>query len=485
MNTLKEWQHLEFAEIISCTRCTLATAKNFLRDDGENVPQPGYIGPHYRKSRVLLVGRNPASANERLAASDRKYTAAMGMLRDDPTVERYWELNAVLKEFMPKWPYLKPYLPLLTECGLSLDDIAYCNVVCCRTSDGEAPGDLVAKQCLETHFVRWVERLEPKVIVFLGKWAWKQARTTVAAKGIPCDYMNRSQSLSADERAKNEKKVVELLRKHRGDAPILEHPATIHVKTVLKSKPAGGKGKEVIDTPYTSFMRDLEHRFQSVTGLANRSNYKIYYGQIRQAPILTLGINPGGDPAQTSEDGRTHTSGVPASASAAYFENDEHDVLDCEWKENDGLRKLLLPLVDGARERIRHEVVKTNLAFRRSAKATHIQVERSFDETAPFLSEILAKVGPKLILLTGPKIAAFASRYASAEEVLFQPEREPRVKQIIFAASRVRLRATGSEALVVQVAHASQFGWTYDRYEIPQRISALMERQPGAQPGRA
>ena len=158
-----------------------------------------------------------------------------------------------------------------------------------------------------------------------------------------------------------------------------------------------------------------------------------------------------------------------------YFEGDEHDVLDCEWKENDGLRKLLIPLVGGVREHIRHDVVKTNLAFRRSAKATHIQIERAFDESAPFLFEILAKVQPKLVLLAGPAIPVFVSRYASAERVLVEAEKEPRVKQTIFAASRVRLRATGTEALVVQVAHASQFGWTYERYEIPRRILALME----------
>ena len=230
-----------------------------------------------------------------------------------------------------------------------------------------------------------------------------------------------------------------------------------------------------MDTPFTPFMRDLEQRFRVATGLADRSDYKVFYGQIRQAPILTLGINPGGNPSHVSQDGRTNARGVPASASTGYFEGDEHDVLDCEWQENDGLRKLLIPLVGGVREQIRHDVVKTNLAFRRSAKAKHIQRERAFDESASFLSEILAKVRPKLILLTGAAIPVFVSRYASAEIVVADVEKEPRVRQTIFAASRVRLRATGTEALVVQVAHASQFGWTYERYEIPRRILALME----------
>lgn len=230
-----------------------------------------------------------------------------------------------------------------------------------------------------------------------------------------------------------------------------------------------------MDTEFTPFMRQLEERFKAGTGLPDRSQYKIFYGQVHPAWLLTLGINPGGVPADTSSDGANHTSGKPASSSTTYFENNEHDVLDCEWTENPGLRKLLLPLLGGTLSRVRDDVVKTNLAFRRTAKASQIKKERDFDESAPFLTEILRVVQPKLVLLTGPTLASFNDRFARNIELLGASQRKESIRQTIFAASRVRLRATDTTALVVQVAHASRWSATYGEYDVTGKIRSLME----------
>ena len=228
-----------------------------------------------------------------------------------------------------------------------------------------------------------------------------------------------------------------------------------------------------MDTPCTSFMRDLEARFRQATGLPDRAFYKIFYGQVRPAPILTLGINPGGAPSNTNADGRTHKDGVIAAASASFFENDEHDVLDCEWRENFGLRTVLTPLVGGSPEMIRQSVVKTNMAFQRSAKKKDIDIDLAMDQTAPFLAELIGIVRPTKILLTGVPLSEFNDRFASRVTSIAAPERDPGVKQIVFAASRSRLRQTGDEVLVVQLAHASQFGWTYARYQVAERIAQI------------
>src|ERR1700691_1537972 len=106
-------------------------------------------------------------------------------------------------------------------------------------------------------------------------------------------------------------------------------------------------------------MQDLENRYQSASGLVDRAQYKIFYGPLRAAEILVLGINPGGDPSKIL------SGGVGTGASPSYYETDEHDLLDCKWPENTGLLKLLVPLVGNLQE-VRHRVVKTNVAFRRS-----------------------------------------------------------------------------------------------------------------------
>lgn len=53
------------------------------------------------------------------------------------------------------------------------------------------------------------------------------------------------------------------------------------------------------------------------------------------------------------------------------------------------------------------------------------------------------------------------------------PVREAAVNQTVFSAARVRLRATDRDCLVVQTAHALQFSWTYDKYDIVGRIRKL------------
>lgn len=229
----------------------------------------------------------------------------------------------------------------------------------------------------------------------------------------------------------------------------------------------------ITQTDTTIFMRKLEERFQLATKLPNRAHYKIFYGQVRPAPILTLGINPGGAPSNTASDGRTHKDGVIAAASASFFENDEHDVLDCNWRENSGLRAVLTPLVGGDTELIRQNVVKTNMAFHRSAKKSDINIDTAMDQTKPFLSEIIGLVRPSMVLLTGVPIREFNDRYASDSTVLAEPERDSSVKQIVFAASKSRLLKTGEDVYVIQLAHASQFGWTYGRYKVAERIAQL------------
>ena len=223
------------------------------------------------------------------------------------------------------------------------------------------------------------------------------------------------------------------------------------------------------------FMKDLEDRYKRAAGLKDRSQFKIFYGRIREAPVLTLGINPGGKPLETSADGTHQSDGKKASASASFFENDENDILDCEWKENTGLRKLLLPYFEGDVSKIRSDVVKTNLAFRRSASKKDIDISAAILEAAPFLAEILGFVKPRVIILTGVSLAQFTSQYAASSQVLFPSEIEPKVKQVVFSAARAKLKSNNDEVTVVQVAHASQFNWTYERYGIPGRIRLLTE----------
>jgi hypothetical protein len=225
------------------------------------------------------------------------------------------------------------------------------------------------------------------------------------------------------------------------------------------------------------FMRQLEADYQVASGLKNRSQYKIFYGQIIPAFILTLGKNPGGRPEETSPDGTRGKGGMIASASASFFEDMKNDVLDCHWPENTGLQKLLLPLVNNDLNRFRYEIVKTNIAFRRSRTANDIDLKYSEEEAAPFIARIIRKVNPKLILLTGVPISRFLELYALTHRPLVETIRDSRIGHVIFSASSAQLKETKQEITVIQVAHASQFNWTYTQYNVPGMISEILTQR--------
>ena len=209
MSSASNWP-VEFAKVVACQACDRRIDRNLLRDTEENVPQPGYIGANYWKRRVLLIGQNPGTPKT-LAEQDKPYTRALRQLRDSPTQEQYQALSVVLKRFIPTWPVHGNYFPL-QDAGLSLDDIAYFNVVRCRTAADAKPGSKSVANCIKSHFTHWLDLLSPRVVVFIGKWASDKAAFEVQGRSIPFAFMNRQRSLSKPKRVANKCAVVHLVR---------------------------------------------------------------------------------------------------------------------------------------------------------------------------------------------------------------------------------------------------------------------------------
>jgi hypothetical protein len=152
-----EQMHTEFASIIGCQRCSLATCPCLLRDNFGNVPQPGYVGANYARTCVAFVGQNPGEGNRPAdAARAVPYTAA---LRDAPTPDNYARLHDITGRSMAEWLIHAAHFPL-KECGLELADIAYFNLVWCRTIGNAAPDKAMVEAC-RAHFARWLYLLKP------------------------------------------------------------------------------------------------------------------------------------------------------------------------------------------------------------------------------------------------------------------------------------------------------------------------------------
>jgi uracil-DNA glycosylase len=198
-----------FSDVISCTACDAFTSKKLLRDQCDNIPQPGYIGKNYHRTGLLLVGQNPGVAPEHMLERDRVYTQSLRSLGDEKSTAAYSRFYDTVVDFVPDWPVNRSYFPL-EACGFDIEDIAYCNVVRCRTVDNAAPSKGLINNCIEKHFIDLVKTIDPKVVIFIGKWAHDQAAHLLPEQ-VRYAYMNRMRSLSSLERQNNRSDVVALV----------------------------------------------------------------------------------------------------------------------------------------------------------------------------------------------------------------------------------------------------------------------------------
>ncbi len=199
-----------FAEVISCDRCV--GYPKLLRDDYVNLPQPGYVGSNYTTTRVLLVGQNPANTTGHDRDNiDTEYAEAFTTILNNPTVGSMKTLQTIQERRMPTWKVVTEYFPI-AQCGLKLEDIAYTNVVRCRTVENATPGIQITRTCISNHLVRWLDWLQPSVVVCIGKWAHDNIVELLEERRIPNGFMNRRRSLSRAERQENWAHIVNLVR---------------------------------------------------------------------------------------------------------------------------------------------------------------------------------------------------------------------------------------------------------------------------------
>jgi uracil-DNA glycosylase len=183
-----------FSNVIGCTTCPESEVH---RDNSFNLPQPGFIGKNYAAHRVILLGQNPGASPERFSAEDKLYADLLLKLHKSQDIAAYFELYIFLAAFMRRWQVEK-YFPL-AESGLSLEDIAYFNLVRCRTRSNAVPSTNVTRACTR-HALSWIQMLSPKVVVCIGKYSYDNISAELARAGIPCCFINRARNLNNSER---------------------------------------------------------------------------------------------------------------------------------------------------------------------------------------------------------------------------------------------------------------------------------------------
>ncbi len=79
------------------------------------------------------------------------------------------------------------------------------------TFKNATPSRTLIGNCTSNHFLRFVKDIDPKAVIFIGKWAHDNA-AHLLPKGIKSSYMNRMRSLSSVERQQNRVEVVRIVK---------------------------------------------------------------------------------------------------------------------------------------------------------------------------------------------------------------------------------------------------------------------------------
>jgi hypothetical protein len=179
-----------------------------------------------------------------------------------------------------------------------------------------------------------------------------------------------------------------------------------------------------------ALMRDIDAEYRQASDLDDPRYYKIFYSRIDPAPILLLGINPGGAPDQAGE--------IPLP--------------------------FLQQILGATRDEIRR-IPKTNLAFRRSPgedsfKQYHpMTLGAAIKEARPSLSRIICNIQPKMILMETMKPEVFSKLYCGGEhgqlirEPLMAKHRGKRVRA--FQAKLMPVTCLDRAIPVVAIGHPS------------------------------
>lgn len=147
------------------------------------------------------------------------------------------------------------------------------------------------------------------------------------------------------------------------------------------------------ETDAIAFMRDLDRRFQATSGLTDRRDYSIFYSRLQPARVMIIGIKPGGK-----------RDGSHQLASPGFYEDWSHEYVDMHYRIAAVMRPTLMTALEAQSADDLRGVPKTNTFFQRAVgtdEFTTAELNRNVAQCSPFLAEMVAYVGPDVIIFEG------------------------------------------------------------------------------------
>lgn len=211
--------------------------------------------------------------------------------------------------------------------------------------------------------------------------------------------------------------------------------------------------------PEIELMKELDADYRQRSGLRERRFYSIFYSRIPPAPLMILGINPGGNP---------ETSSLPADTDE-FCSSWRHDYVD-ERYSIQAVMQPLLKRVLGIDDEILRRIPKTNMVFRRSEGVSKFEAQQggmtmwqALNESAPFLERIIRRVSPRAIIFEGHNALAmfndaFGVRPLAPSLVEPVTTANGRFPALVYAVHEVETSLLSHSILAFSLAHPSKFG---------------------------
>ena len=222
----------------------------------------------------------------------------------------------------------------------------------------------------------------------------------------------------------------------------------------------------------TAFMERLDQEYRSATGLSDRCDYSIYFSQIIPSPLLILGFNPGGDPSTWNES---------ALASTSFFENGEHEYVDCDYPIAKTMRQFLREInAIKSYEELR-SIPKSNIIFRRSRSMDQLGIseKEAILEAKPVLTQMIERVTPTTIICEGAStLRQFKKHYCDGvdediDNVRIETPNGANSARI-YKADRAHLIDLNREVTLLGIGHPSKYAGRQEWRSVVQAASKLL-----------
>lgn len=207
--------------------------------------------------------------------------------------------------------------------------------------------------------------------------------------------------------------------------------------------------QEAASPPHFDKRRVYQAFRQSLPAKLREDRYfKVFYSDIMPARVVIIGLNPGGDPNNPEE----------LKSASLFFENGEHDYVDCDYVLARKMRVLLDRSGLGSSRDAIGRIPKINVVFHRSKSRTDNSGwtwSEAVAASKPFVAEILGHVRPALVISEGLE---------SLDLLLEQQGWAARSIDVVLPG-RIKVVTTvgmpwAESVTVVALAHPSGFRWS-------------------------